>query len=145
MALAAQAWANDLGLTVVLPGGGGEVHLSMEDLKSLQQVRFRTRNDYVDGRPEFEGPPLTALLRHLGLEPTGKVRLVAANDYAVDAELEELVRNGAILAHTVDGRALSLRDKGPLWLMFPIDSRPELQRPEINRFLVWQLVRMDLS
>ncbi len=43
-----------------------------------------------------------------------------------------------------DGERLSLRDKGPLWLMYPIDDHAELQDPLYNVRLIWQLTSMEL-
>ena len=44
-----------------------------------------------------------------------------------------------------DGKKLSRRDKGPLWLMYPISDHAELNatRSTIPR-LIWQVVRIEL-
>jgi hypothetical protein len=49
---------------------------------------------------------------------------------------------GAILAYRMNGAELSVRDKGPLWIMFPFDDKPELKSELIYSQSVWQLRKM---
>jgi hypothetical protein len=46
---------------------------------------------------------------------------------------------GIILARRVDGKALSVRDKGPLFLMYPFDAYAELRRDDLYSRAVWQI------
>ena len=59
------------------------------------------------------------------------VRFIAANDYYVDIPTEDFADYDAILAMEADGKPLSRRDKGPLWLMYPISDHAELQRSDL--------------
>jgi hypothetical protein len=43
-----------------------------------------------------------------------------------------------------NGKRLSLRDKGPIWLIYPLDDHAELQDPYYTIRLVWQLTKMEL-
>ena len=42
-----------------------------------------------------------------------------------------------------DGKPLSRREKGPLWLMYPISDHAELRDPIYLRRLIWQVVRIE--
>ena len=42
-----------------------------------------------------------------------------------------------------DGEKLSRREKGPLWLMYPISDHAELNDPIYLRRLIWQVVRIE--
>lgn len=75
---------------------------------------------------------------------TTTVHLVAANDYSFDIPLSDLTEYDVILAMQADGTRLSIRDKGPIWLMYPVDDFPELQDPKYNLRLIWQLTVMEL-
>jgi len=46
---------------------------------------------------------------------------------------------------TMDGEPLSVRDKGPIWIVYPRDEFPELATPEVNSRWIWQLVTLDLQ
>jgi hypothetical protein len=49
-----------------------------------------------------------------------------------------------ILALSMDGRELSLRDKGPIWIVYPRDDHKELHDPVFNSRWIWQLDRLEL-
>ena len=55
------------------------------------------------------------------------VRFTAANDYFVDIPTSDFRDYDAILAMEADGETLSRREKGPLWLMYPISDHAELR------------------
>jgi hypothetical protein len=40
---------------------------------------------------------------------------------------------------------MSVRDKGPLWLIYPYDSKAEYQSETIYSRSIWQLVKIDLT
>jgi hypothetical protein len=121
-----------------------EVRFSEADLLALPQVTIRTRTDYTDGVVEFVGPlarDVVALIE-TGTATTG--HLVAANDYAIDIPLSDLADYDVILAMQANGERLTIRDKGPIWVMYPLDDHAELQDPMYNNRLIWQLTVMEL-
>ena len=44
-----------------------------------------------------------------------------------------------ILAVLRDGEPMSVRDKGPIWVIYPMDDHAELRDDSFNGRLVWQL------
>lgn len=116
---------------------------SLEDLQAFEQTSILTANDFVDGRVTFTGPLLQDVMADAGLDPDGMVLLTAADDYQVEVDAQEFTRYGAILALTQDGQMLSRRDKGPIWVIYPMSDFKELQDPVYNGRLIWQLVRID--
>lgn len=121
-----------------------EVRLSEAELLAMPQVTLRTRTEFTDGVVEFVGPLARDVAALVGADGATTVHMVAANDYAVDVPLQDFHDYDVILAHSADGERLSLRDKGPLWVMYPIDDHQELQDPDYNRRLIWQLVAVEL-
>ena len=79
----------------------------------------------------------------LGLDQLETVRFIAANDYYVDIPTEDFRDYDAILAMEADGEQLSRREKGPLWLMYPISDHSALRDPIYLRRLIWQVVRIE--
>jgi hypothetical protein len=117
--------------------------LSLEALESLPQTTIVTENEFANGMVAYRGPLMRDVLAQFGLDHVGQVRLVAANDYFVDVPTEDFRAYDAILAMEANGKPLSRRDKGPLWLMYPISDHPELNDPSYLRRLIWQLVRIE--
>jgi hypothetical protein len=121
-----------------------EVRFSEADLLALPQVTIRTRTDYTDGVVEFIGPLARDAVAFIEIGTATTVHLVAANDYAIDITLSELFDYDVILAMQANGERLTMRDKGPIWLMYPLDDHEEMQDPVFNNRLIWQLTTMEL-
>ena len=121
-----------------------QVRLSEAELLAMPQVTVRTRTEFTDGVVEFVGPLARDVVELVGVNDATTAHLVAANDYSVDVPIQDFYQYDVILALYADGERLSLRDKGPIWLMYPIDDHAELQDPDYNRRLIWQLTTMEL-
>ena len=119
------------------------LELSLEELAALPQVVVETENEFTDGIVAYRGPLVRDVLAKLGLDRLEQVRFVAANDYYVDIPTEDFRMFDAILAMEADGKPLSRREKGPLWLMYPITDFSELEDPIYLRRLIWQVVRIE--
>jgi hypothetical protein len=128
-----------------LVGAVGQVtlDLSLEDLGAMPQVTIVTENEFSDGMVSYRGPLVRDVLDRVGLGGLESVRFVAANDYFVEIPTSDFRNYDAILAMEADGKPLSRREKGPLWLMYPISEHAELQDPEYLRRLIWQVVRIE--
>ncbi|MGO4526574.1 hypothetical protein AB4097_17130 [Microvirga sp. 2MCAF35] len=88
----------------------------------------------------FEGVPLRAVLDRVG----GKgatIRASAWNDYEVDIPWDDL-KYDPLLAMSADGQVLTLRDKGPLWIVYPRDDHSALRDDLHDSRWVWQLNRL---
>jgi hypothetical protein len=117
--------------------------LSLEALAALPQTTVVTENEFANGKVAYRGPLMRDVLARLGLDAVEQVRLTAANDYFVDIPTEDFRAYDAILALEADGKRLSRRDKGPLWLMYPISDHAELNDAVYLRRLIWQVVRIE--
>ncbi len=134
-------------LTLLNPkisGSHGQIAFSRDDLKALPQLTIRTGTDFTDGVSTFIGPRAIDVIDRIGRTGSVRVRMTAANAFSVDVDIAELVKYGAILALEMDGKTLTLRGKGPIWMMYPIDTFPELQDPAFNNRLIWQLQSIEL-
>ena len=127
-----------------ISGPHGEILFSRADLEALEQSVLRTGNSFIDSVAEFRGPSAFQVVDMIGRAGANHVRLVAVNDYFVEIEIAELEKYRPVLALEMDGKPLSRRDKGPIWLMYPIDSYPELQDSVYNSRLIWQLRTIEL-
>ncbi len=119
------------------------LEFSLEELSALPQVSIVTENEFTDGKVEYRGPLVRDVLEHLALDDFEILRFTAANDYYVDIPTSDFRKYNAILALEADGTPLSRRDKGPLWLMYPISDHPDLQDSIYIHRLIWQVVRIE--
>ncbi len=137
---AAQA---DVMTLTISPLAAQPVVLDLAALDALEQVEFVTGTIWTDGETRFSGVPLKALLTHLGIE--GKtIEMVALNDYAVSMPIADLQDDAPIVASRMDGETMSVRNKGPFWVIYPFD-RDEKYNTETNYSRsIWQLNRLKV-
>ena len=107
-------------------------------LEALENATVATTTDWTDGVRRFSGPLASAVLDQVGAKGA-TVLATALNDYAVEIPISDFRKYPVILAMTMDGKPLSRRDKGPLWIVYPRDDYAELATPETNTKWIWQL------
>jgi len=121
------------------------VKWTRDDLAALPQKQVQTATEWTDGRPVFEGPLARDVIAGAKGYAEKFVKAIAVNDYSVEIPLSDFEQYDVILALSMNGRELSLRDKGPIWIVYPRDSHPELHDPAFNSRWIWQLDRLVLQ
>lgn len=112
-------------------------------LRMLPPHRVQTTTSVTDGPQIFDGVLVRDLLALVGA--AGETVIARAlNDYVVEIPVEDFQRFDVLLAHSMNGEALSPRSKGPLWIVYPRDDHAELQDIRYDYRWVWQLNRMDV-
>ena len=115
----------------------------IDALVALEAEEFTTSTIWTEGEQTFTGVPLRAFLSNVGVSD-GKLKATAINDYAVEVPLEDAVEGGPIIAYLRNGETMSVRDKGPLWLVYPYDADPKFQTEVIYSRSIWQLDRLEV-
>jgi len=136
---------------VILSISGGIAHknsetaaeFDLEMLRMLPSTTFETKTIWTDGVQRFTGVSLKALADHVGMSGN---RLIASavNDYHVDIPMDDAKDGGPILAYLQNGKEMPLRNKGPLWLVYPFDESPEFRTEIIYSRSIWQLDRIQV-
>jgi hypothetical protein len=122
----------------------GRAEFDQAMLEALGTARLTTSTDWTDGKPVFDGVPAKKLLEAVGAK--GKtISAIALNDYAVDIPIDDLTTYPVLLALRMNGQALTARDKGPIWIVYPRDDYPELRDPKINDRWIWQLKAFEVK
>lgn len=122
---------------------GDSAVFDLDMLRALGEVSFATTTPWTEGVQEFTGVSLQALVEELGVTD-GSIKATAINDYAIDIPVSNAVEGGPILAYLQNGERMSVRDKGPLWLVYPYDLNESYQTEVIFSRSIWQLVRLDV-
>lgn len=126
-----------------MPNAGTEAHFDLPMLQSLPQRSLVTRTPWYPQPHRFGGPLLRDVLSRAGAQGT-LLRLQALNDYRVDMPLDDAQRHDVIIAHQLDGRAMLVRERGPLLVMYPFDAQPELRNAVYYNRSAWQLHTIDV-
>ncbi|OHV82537.1 oxidoreductase [Ensifer sp. LCM 4579] len=118
--------------------GGAPVNLRRADLEAIGNATITTTTPWHDGVVTFEGVPLTRLMEKIGAH--GKIAFVVAlNEYVTEIPLSDFSEHGAILALKKDGRYMEVADKGPLFVIYPYDDKPELKSEIYFSRSAWQV------
>lgn len=110
-------------------------------LEALGMVSFTTSTPWYSKPTEFEGVPLQKLMDIVGAQGT-EVEAIALNDYHVTLPISDFKEFGTILALKRDGKDMPIRDKGPLFIVYPYDSDPRLQTQDYYARSIWQLAKL---
>ena len=113
-------------------------------LAAMPRATIETSTPWTNGVQRFDGVTLAALIERLGIKGAS-VTARALNDYSYRFDVADAVSRGALIADTNNDKPMSVRERGPLWIVFPLDAMPHLEgaeRHEIQSRMVWQLKQL---
>ena len=131
-------------LTITGNGIAEPITLDKAALESMGEQSFETTTIWTEGVQSFTGVSLVALLQSLGVSE-GVLLASAINDYTVEIPVSDAVENGPIIAYERNGKDMSIRDKGPLWVVYPYDANIDYQTEVVYSRSIWQLDRIEVS
>jgi len=144
-----------------LPAPGGEVILTVDGaianttdgaqarfdvaaLEALGLTTVITSTPWTDGAVTYEGVLGRVLMEHVGAKGS-KLVARALNDYLADIPIADFTDYDVILAIKANGAYLPIRDKGPIFVVYPLDAHPDLMNNTIYSRCVWQLTRLTVQ
>lgn len=116
--------------------------LDLQALEAMEQQRIETSTPWSDGIQIFTGPSLADIAE---LEPFSalQARVTALNDYSAEIPASDFEDFDPILATRHNGEQMRIRDKGPFWVMYPIDREAALDQQVFHARMVWQVRSID--
>ena len=112
-------------------------------LQALDWVELETYTSFTSGVQRFAGPTLVSVLEAVGAEGS-TLSATALNDYTVTIPVEHARAHEVILAMDMNGRPMRVRDKGPIWVVYPLSQSAAEQRP-FDGQMIWQLVQIRVD
>ncbi len=123
---------------------GNEAHFDVALLEHIGTQTIETTTVWTEGKQTFRGTRMSDLLRAVGAT-SGTIKALAVNNYAIEIPVNEAIANDGILAFERNGRLMSVRDKGPVWIVYPYDEKAKYQSETFYSRSVWQLDRMAIT
>lgn len=118
--------------------------MSEREFLGLPQSTVTTSTAWTP-KSDFVGPLLSKVLSEVDAKGI-KLRLVALDNFSVEVDADYLEKYGTILAVSKNGIRLTIRDFGPVFVMFPRDSfKKQLDTPAATSYLVWQLCGIEVE
>lgn len=113
-------------------------------LDALASGETKTSTPWYDGAKSFSGPLGSALLDAVGASGTTMV-VTAINDYVTEIPVADFRSYPVLLATRIDGELMSVRDKGPIFVIYPFDASPELNNETYYGRSAWQVKSIEIK
>lgn len=110
-------------------------------LEALGMDGFETATPWYNRPVRFDGVQMQHLMQVVGASGTS-VTAVALNNYTTDIPMTDFERYGVLLAMKRDGVDMPVSDKGPLFIVYPYDSEPELKSQLFYSRSAWQVAEL---
>ncbi|UTV30753.1 oxidoreductase [Photobacterium atrarenae] len=112
-------------------------------LLQLPQATVTTQTPWTDSAHTYEGVLLQDLLHYVGAHGR-TLSATALNDYQTQIDLSTIEKYPILLALKDNGRLMRVRDKGPIWIIYPLSEHTELDQPQHHEDMIWQLRTLDI-
>jgi hypothetical protein len=113
-------------------------------LEGLGMTSFVTATPWYNEPVKFEGVMLDRLMTAVGASGNRLV-IIALNDYSAELPIADAKQYKVMLALKRDGEYLTVRDKGPLFIVYDFDSDPDLRNQKFYARSVWQIARIEVK
>nr|WP_315183665.1 molybdopterin-dependent oxidoreductase [uncultured Albidiferax sp.] len=124
--------------TVGQANSGTSAVFDMAMLEKLPQKTFTTQTPWYPKPVTFTGPLLRDVLAAAGAKGS-KIVAVALNDYKTEIPFDDATKFDPIVAHLLDSKPMSIREKGPLFIVYPFDTSADLRTEMYYNRSAWQL------
>lgn len=116
---------------------------SMAMLEALPQHSFTTMTPWASQPLQFSGPLLRDVLQ--AVDARGQQLVARAlNDYSVQIPWQDAQQHDMLVATRMNGQPMSVRQRGPLFVVYPFDSKPELKSSTYIERSIWQLRAIEV-
>ena len=124
----------------------GVLKFDRATLEAMGMIRYTSKNRWYDKPVTYEGVLGSQLMRIIGVPSKARYLLVRAlNDYAVRIPVSDFSRWPVMFALKLDGKYMTIREKGPIWVVYPNHLYPELGRqPHLAKW-IWQLKSIEFE
>lgn len=129
---------------IAVKNAGETARFDMKMIEALPQHSFTTSTPWFDKPVKFTGPLLADVLAAVKASGT-TLSAVAINDYKINIPMTDVSKYKVIVARLLDDKPMPVREKGPLFVVFPFDTAAELRTSTYYERSIWQLKALDVQ
>ena len=123
---------------------GRRAQFDMAMLEALPQQVVVTRTPWFSQIRRFTGPLLRDVLDAAGAR--GDIlKAVALNNFKVEIPVADTRQFPMLLARLMDDQPMPVRDKGPLFIVYPFDTDAALRSTRYYNRSTWQLRAIEVQ
>jgi len=121
---------------------GGERSLTLDELRQMGESEITTGTPWTEGQVTFAGVTGRQLVEALQASGT-EVLAEAINGYQVKIPFAVFNSDDLLIAYARDGQRLPVREKGPLWVVFPFDADERFVSETYKAYSIWSLKHLE--
>ena len=123
---------------------GDTAKFDREMLEALGWSSFTTSTPWYDAPVTFAGVRMAKLMQTVRAD--GEAVIAGSlNDYETKIPMSDFTRFDVLLALKRNGEYMPVREKGPLFIVYPYDSESELKSQKYYSRSAWQLARLVVT
>lgn len=147
--LSSAAQASETATLAIIAADGSHHDLNADKIAALPQHTLDTHTAWTEGVQHFDGVLLRDVLASAGIKAEDAkdkvLEALALNDFRVEIPAADAYKYDVLLAQKINGKALSRRDKGPYWIVYPRDQHSELNDSRYDHRWAWQLKQLQIK
>ncbi|WP_025739420.1 hypothetical protein [Salinivibrio socompensis] len=141
---------------LVLLGGGVEARTMLTvsgdvtkqtftrtQLIQLADRTIKTQTPWTEEEQVFLGVSAQKLLETLN-KPAHSLKAYALNDYWAVIPTDDINKYNPIFAIKKNGDWMRIRDKGPIWVIYPLSAFNQLDNEVLHSRMAWQVNRIEV-
>ncbi len=113
-------------------------------LEALPQYSVTTKNPWTKGVHSYRGFSAVDLMEKIKAKGT-ILEVTALNKYITKVPVDDFQTNGAIFATHRDGEPMSVRNLGPIMVIYPFDQNPDLKSEVYYGRSIWQIRHIKIA
>jgi hypothetical protein len=118
--------------------GPSRANFDLDMLKQIGMTSLVTSTPWTEGTSKFEGVLARDLLNYVGAQGD-HITAISMNDYLVEIPIKDFRDHDVIFALKRDGKFLTVRDMGPVLIVYPFDRDTSLWTESVFTRCVLQL------
>lgn len=121
----------------------GAARFDRDMLMALKQRVIETQTPWTNGLNKFEGPTIRNILALVGAQGE-EIIATALNGYKITIPFSDIHDYPVILALKHNEEILSVRKKGPTWVIYPWTDQPDLKNNVYYTRAIWQVKSLEV-
>lgn len=121
---------------------GNMSQFTLEQLLPHMDREIVTTTPWTNGETTFVGVSAKEMLHMLGVDKAD-LKVTALNNYWSKIPYKDIEKYNPLFAVKKNGHAMSVREKGPVWVIYPLSEFGEQNNEVLHSRMVWQVNRIE--
>ncbi|KQA22278.1 hypothetical protein [Vibrio metoecus] len=119
------------------------VSATYQELLARSDLTIVTETPWTQGNTEFKGISAQAILAWMGVKKAD-LKVIALNKYWAVIPYSDIEKYNPVFAIQKNGKPMAIRDRGPVWSIYPLSSSGELNNEVLHSRMVWQISNIEI-